>query len=306
MKSNFWLLLYCTYRLIDWIFFQMFEHRWKKQPLISVLGRLLKLNWLQQGQSHKELYLVHFQQRACGFVSPKRIYVILVLLRNNPKIQGIVLLLFLAWMVCNWKNICRQALKVPSHYHSPDFARSWTAWSVPNIKTRSSSPWPLSKSKNCSSFSDRWCSRGNTGISAFISGFGGWCPSFLWCIIVFPLFSLGGRLAMVAADIFANSLAMMCCGGSSDVSAVSLILLFTLVNSTLTCRGGCFCSFNYAITLSPKSSLIFALHRPFLFNSQSYELTSFARSFWKTYINSFIIIFCFLFCEETNSIISIT
>ena len=39
---------------------------------------------------------------------------------------------------------------------------------------------------------------------------------------------------MVAADIFANSLAMMRCGGSSEDSAVSLILLFTLVNSTLT------------------------------------------------------------------------
>ena len=36
-------------------------------------GRLLKLNWLQQDQSNKELYLVHFQKRARGFVSPKRV-----------------------------------------------------------------------------------------------------------------------------------------------------------------------------------------------------------------------------------------
>ena len=43
---------------------------------------------------------------------------------------------------------------------------------------------------------------------------------------------------MVVADIFANSLAMMLCGGSSEVSAVSLILLFDLVNSTLISEGG--------------------------------------------------------------------
>ena len=173
-------------------------------------------------------------------------------------------------MVYNWENICGQTLKVPSHYHSPDFARSWTAWSVSNIKTRSSSPWPLSKllpvfwhlvlkgkHKNLSLYFWIW-----------------WLMSIISlmhnCLsIVFSW--LGGRFAMVAADIFANSLAMMSCGGSSDVSAVSLILLFTLVNSTLTCRGGCVCSFNYAITLSPKLSLIFVLYRPFLFNSHSYD-----------------------------------
>ena len=48
-----------------------------------------------------------------------------------------------------------------------------------------------------------------------------------------PKFSLRGKFAMVATDVFANSLAMMRCGSSSD-SVVSLILLFTLVSSTLT------------------------------------------------------------------------
>ena len=50
-----------------------------------------------------------------------------------------------------------------------------------NIKIRSSSPWPLSKSKNCSPFSDSWHSRGIRGISGLISGLGGWCLPFVWC-----------------------------------------------------------------------------------------------------------------------------
>ena len=120
------------------------------------------------------------------------------------------------------------------------------------------------------------------------------CPSYVFS---------WWKVCHVTADIFANSLAMMPCGGSSEVSAVSLILLFTLVHWTLTCKGGWVCSFNCSIMLSPKSSLIFALHWPFLRNSHSYERTSFARSFWKTYINPFLIIFGFLFCEDTNSII---
>ena len=107
------------------------------------------------------------------------------------------------------------------------------------------------KSKNCSLFSDSWYSRGNTGISALISGLGGWCLSFLCCLIVLPKFSLRRRFAMVVAAIFANSLGMMRCGGSSEASAVSLILLFTLVNSTLAWEGGWVCSFN--CSLSPKS-----------------------------------------------------
>ena len=228
-------------------------------------------------------------------------YVIHVILGSKPKIQVIVLLLILAWMVYSWKNIYAQTLKVLSQDHSPKFARSWTAWSVPNIKIWLSSPWSLSKSKNCSPFSSSWYSRGNTGISALISRLDDWCLSFLCCLIVLPKFSLCERFAMVVADIFANSLAMMRCGGSSDVSAVSLILLFTLVNWTLICEGG-LCSFNCSITLSPKSSLIFALYWPFLLKSHSYERTSFTRSFWKTYINPFLIIFCYLFCEDTNSI----
>ena len=69
---------------------------------------------------------------------------------------------------------------------------------------------------------------------------------------------------MVAADTFVNSLAMICLGGSSEILVVSLILSFTLVNSALTCEGGCVCSFNCPITSSSKSSLIFALHWPFL------------------------------------------
>ena len=40
---------------------------------------------------------------------------------------------------------------------------------------------------------------------------------------------------MVVAGIFANSLVMMRCGGPSEVLAVSVILLVTLINSTLTC-----------------------------------------------------------------------
>ena len=273
MKSNFWLLLYCTYRLIDWIFFQMFEHRWKKQPLMSAFGKVAEAELIAASSKSQRIVFGSFPAASTWFrISEKNLsYVILVFLGNKPKIQGIVLLLILAWMVYNWKTICGQKLKVPSQYHSPKFARSWAAWSVPTIKIRSSSPWPLPKSKHNFQFSDSWYSRGNTGISVSISGLGGWCLLFFCCLIVLPEFSFRGRFAMVAADIFANSLAMMSCGGSSDVSAVSLILLFTLVNSTLTCRGGCVCSFNYAITLSPKSSLIFVLYRPFLFNSHSYD-----------------------------------
>ena len=109
-----------------------------------------------------------------------------------------------------------------------------------------------SNGKNCSPFSDSWYSRGNTAISAIISGLGGWCLSFLCCLIVLPKLPLRGRFAMVGTDIFPNSLAMMHCGGSSEDSAVSLILLFTLVNSTLSCEGGWVCYFNCSITLLAK------------------------------------------------------
>ena len=127
-----------------------------------------------------------------------------------------------------------------------------------------------------------------------------WLVSVVSLLSDCPKFSLRGKFAMVATDVFANSLAMMRCGSSSEDSVVSWILLFTLVSSTLTWEGGWVCS----ITLSPKSSLVFALHWPFLRNSHSYERTSFARSLWKTYTNPFLIIFYFLFCEDTNSIIS--
>lgn len=45
----------------------------KWESCFSHLGKLLKLNQLQQVQSHRELYLVHLQQGAHGFVPPKRI-----------------------------------------------------------------------------------------------------------------------------------------------------------------------------------------------------------------------------------------
>ena len=112
--------------------------------------------------------------------------------------------------------------------------KSWTAWSMANIKSRSSSPWLLPKSKKCSPFSDNWYSRDNTGSPALISGLRGWCFSFLWCLIVLPKFSFyGGFIAIVAADTFAYLLAVVSCGVSSVVSALYLILLFTLLNATL-------------------------------------------------------------------------
>lgn len=87
---------------------------------------------------------------------------------------------------------------------------------------------------------------------------------------------------MVGTDTFANSLAMMRCGGASEVSAVSLIVLIALVRFTFNYKGGWVCSVNFAITVSSKSSLMFSLHWPFLLNSHSYEHASFARSFLKT------------------------
>ena len=128
-------------------------------------------------------------------------------------------------------------LNVSSQYHSSKLTKSWTAWSVANIKSQSSSPWLLPKIKKCSSFSDSWYSRDITGSPALISGLGGWCLSFLWCLIVLPKFSLHGRfIAIVAADTFAYLLAMVSCGVSSVVSALYLILLFTLLNATLKLR----------------------------------------------------------------------
>ena len=154
----------------------MFEHRWKKQPLRSAFGKVAEAELIAASSKSQRIVFGSFPAATTWFrICEKNMsYAFLLLLGNKPKIQGIVLLLILAWMVYNWKNICGQTLKVQSQYHSPEFARSWTAWSVPNIKIRLSSPWPLSKSKNCSTFSDSWYSRGNTGISALVFGLGGY------------------------------------------------------------------------------------------------------------------------------------
>ena len=155
-RVNSWSLLYCTSRPSDWVFFSMFEHRWKKQPLMSAFGKIAETQLFEANSKSQRIVFGSFLAASTWFrISENNLsYVILVFLGNKPKIQGIVLLLILAWMVYNWKNICGQTLKVPSQYHSPKFARSWTAWSVPAIKIRSSSSWPLSKSKHNFQFSN--------------------------------------------------------------------------------------------------------------------------------------------------------
>ena len=189
---------------------------------MSAFGKIAEAQLIETNSKSQRIVCGSFLAASTWFrISENNLsYVILVFLGNKPKVQGIVLLLILAWMVYNWKNICGQTLKVPSQYHSP----SLICTNYQNSIVVAMAP---AKSKHNFQFSDSWYSRGNTGISALISGLRDWCVLFFWCLIVLPEFSFRGRFAMVAVDIFANSLAMM---------FVSLILLSTLVNSTLTCQ----------------------------------------------------------------------
>ena len=130
MKSKL-LIIIILYMQTKWLSFfpdfwtQMKEHRWRLLKL-SPFGKVADAELIAVSSKAQRIVLGSFPAASTWFyISEKNLaYVILVSLGNKPKIQGIVLLLFLAWMVNNWKNVFVQTLKPPSQYRSPEFARS--------------------------------------------------------------------------------------------------------------------------------------------------------------------------------------
>ena len=76
----------------------MFEHRWKKQPLMSASGKVAEAGLIASSSKSQRIVFGSFQAVSTWFrISEKNLsYVVLVLLGIEPKIQGIVLLLILA------------------------------------------------------------------------------------------------------------------------------------------------------------------------------------------------------------------
>ena len=166
--------------------FQMFEYRWKKQPLMSAFGKVAEAELISASSKLQRTAFGPFSAGSSWFcVSEKDLsYIFLVLLGNKPKIRFAIISSMNGMQL--EKYLCASA-ESPITDHSTNLAKSWTAWSVSNIKIQSSLLRPLSKSKACSPLTDSWYSRGNTGISVLISGLRGWCLSFLWLFLKYLL-----------------------------------------------------------------------------------------------------------------------